>query len=285
MNRDRAVLVLVFAIFAVAAPLAAREGTADFVEVSGRRIYIDRKGSGSPAVVFVSGLGEDSTTWSKVQPEISRESATLSYDRCGIGRSETGLCPPDARGMSGDLRKLLERAGVAPPYVLVGHSLGADVALIFAHDFPAETAGMVLVDPGYRESSLRARVSPAQWSERESRLARYESRMNEAQKAEKDSLETSGLQAEKALPISGIPVVLLSGMQIDAAFPAAAQEREVKLESHRNWLSKISGGAHVRVPESRHYIQTEVPAAVIEAIRSVRGRIGSAKAPSRRPVG
>ena len=38
--------------------------------------------------------------------------------------------------------------GIQPPYVLVGHSMGGVYARLFAHTYPGEVVGMVLVDPG-----------------------------------------------------------------------------------------------------------------------------------------
>ena len=48
--------------------------------------------------------------------------------------------------MVAELRSLMQRAGVKPPYVLVGHSLGGIYMLDFAQRYPEEVAGLVLVD-------------------------------------------------------------------------------------------------------------------------------------------
>ena len=47
------------------------------------------------------------------------------------------------------MRELLRAAGVTPPYVLVGHSLGGAYARRYAQLFPAEVAGLVLLDPAH----------------------------------------------------------------------------------------------------------------------------------------
>ena len=52
----------------------------------------------------------------------------------------------DAADEIADLARLLDRAGIRPPYVLVGHSYGGLLVRLFAHAHPEDTAGIVLVD-------------------------------------------------------------------------------------------------------------------------------------------
>src|SRR4051794_41586474 len=102
-------------------------------------------GSGSPAVVLAAGFGADTHSWRDVQPEVGRGTRACAYERAGTGNS---VAPPgvrDARNEIADLRRLLGRARVEPPYVLVGHSYGGGPARVFAHLYPTETAGVVLI--------------------------------------------------------------------------------------------------------------------------------------------
>src|SRR4051794_41311267 len=105
-------------------------------------------GSGSPAVVLAAGFGADTHSWRDVQPEVGRGTRTCSYDRAGTGNS---VAPPgvrDARDEIDDLRRLLARARVEPPYVLVGHSYGGGLARAVSPLYPSETAGGVLLQKG-----------------------------------------------------------------------------------------------------------------------------------------
>jgi pimeloyl-ACP methyl ester carboxylesterase len=54
-----------------------------------------------------------------------------------------------------DLQRLLDGAGIEPPYVLVGHSYGGVVARVFAEFYPKETAGLVLIDTMGRDGRRR----------------------------------------------------------------------------------------------------------------------------------
>ena len=100
-------------------------------------------------------------------------SRVCSYDRAGFGWSDLGPRPRTAGRIADELRTLLDRAGVPPPYLLVGHSFGGLVALIFAHRFRNATAGMVLVDPAHAEDWVRPAPKEQVLIDRGVRLCRY----------------------------------------------------------------------------------------------------------------
>ena len=117
------------------------------VDVGGHRLHIDCVGTGSPTVVIDAGWGDWSATWSSsVQPGVAVATRVCTYDRAGYGFSEPGPLPRTADRIARELHTLLERAGVPGPYVIVGHSLGGAHARVFAHEYPAEVAGVVLID-------------------------------------------------------------------------------------------------------------------------------------------
>ncbi|WP_156028231.1 alpha/beta fold hydrolase, partial [Candidatus Solirubrobacter pratensis] len=126
------------------------------VAIGGRRsLYLECVGSGSPTVVLEAGFGADTFSWRDVQPEVGRSTRACAYDRAGTGNS---VAPPgvrDARDEIADLRRLLDRARIEPPYVLVGHSYGGVLARVFAHLYPTETAGLVLIDTMGRDGRRR----------------------------------------------------------------------------------------------------------------------------------
>ena len=117
-----------------------------FAAAGRHSLYVERMGAGSPSVVFDAALGASSLSWALVQPAIAEETLTLSYDRAGLGRSEAGPMPRTASRIVDELRLLLDRAGVPPPFVLVGHSFGGMISRLFASRYLREMAGLVLVD-------------------------------------------------------------------------------------------------------------------------------------------
>jgi pimeloyl-ACP methyl ester carboxylesterase len=119
------------------------------VDIGGRRLNVYCTGHGSPTVVLDAGSGETTFSWRKVQPEIAKFTRVCSYDRAGLGFSDGGPVPRDANAAVTDLHALLRRAGLEPPYVLVGHSEAGYYEPLYADRYPREVAGMVLVDPSF----------------------------------------------------------------------------------------------------------------------------------------
>lgn len=117
------------------------------VDVGGYRLHIDCTGTGSPTVVIDAGWGDWSSTWkSWVQPGVEKTTRVCTYDRAGMGYSEAGPLPRNAAQFTKELHTLLQRASIPGPYVLVGHSMGGLTVRVFAHEYPAEVAGVVLID-------------------------------------------------------------------------------------------------------------------------------------------
>lgn len=113
----------------------------------GRRINLHCMGTGSPTVIFDSGLSDWSNTWALIQPAVAKSTRACAYDRPGMGYSDPSPDPRTPSVAIGDLKRLLDGAGIKDPVVLVGHSLGGFYAKLFAATYPARVAGLVLVDP------------------------------------------------------------------------------------------------------------------------------------------
>ena len=131
------------------------------VDVGGYRLHIYCTGSGSPTVVVESGWGDSSAAWGWVQPEVAKTTRICTYDRAGMGWSEASPQPRTAREFAKELHTLLVNANEPGPYVLVGHSLGGYTVLVYAHDYPDEVSGLVLVDAQKLPASDGAAPKPA----------------------------------------------------------------------------------------------------------------------------
>jgi pimeloyl-ACP methyl ester carboxylesterase len=143
------------------------------VDIGGLRLHLHCSGEGSPTIVLDAALGASSLSWSLVQPELAKVSRVCSYDRAGLGWSEPGPMPRTADRITDELRALLARAAVPPPFVFVGHSFGGFIGLIFARRFRAETAGLVLVDPAHAEDWVTPAPKEQVQIDRGVRLCRY----------------------------------------------------------------------------------------------------------------
>jgi len=154
----KALLVLVVALLvlavagaiyqAIATELAERAypPPGEMVDVGGYSLHIHCVGQGSPTVVLDAGSGGMSAQWVRVQQEVSGTTRVCAYDRAGMGWSEMGPEPRDAKQITGELHTLLKGAGIEGPYVLVGHSFGGLYMQTYAARYPDEVAGVALVD-------------------------------------------------------------------------------------------------------------------------------------------
>lgn len=117
------------------------------VSVGDHQLHIHCTGKGTPTVVLEAPAAGLSAAWADVQRQLSAVTRVCSYDRAGLGWSESGDRPFDPALVPGELRTLLTRANVPGPFVVVGHGLGAAFARMYAARPDADAAALVLVDP------------------------------------------------------------------------------------------------------------------------------------------
>ncbi|MFZ0212483.1 MAG: alpha/beta hydrolase [Candidatus Acidiferrales bacterium] len=124
------------------------------VDVGGFRLNIHCTGTGAPPVILDSGLGIPAMGWDLVQPGVQKFTQVCSYDRAGYGWSEPGRTPRTSREIAKELHRLLQNAGLRPPFILVGHSFGGFNVRVFNGLYPDEVAGMVLVDSSHADQRI-----------------------------------------------------------------------------------------------------------------------------------
>jgi len=262
------------------------------VDVGGHRLHIDCLGEGGPVVVFDVGIGESSASWRPLQLRLAGETTACVYDRAGYGASESGPEPRTASVVADELHRLLEGATVPGPYVLVGHSLGALHAIVFAHQFPEATTGLLLLDPPPR-AFLRGEAFPElsrmlageaeglalaarQAAESENPEERAQAAYLGAVASEYASLTSATLREADAVKTLGdLPLIVLGSTRPNPAFgePAAAFQA-FWLEQSRELAGTLSRRSEFLATDTSHHIHLDAPETVLEAIeRLLRGRI------------
>jgi pimeloyl-ACP methyl ester carboxylesterase len=118
------------------------------IEIDGHRMHIYAEGEGTTTVVMTCGSGTPCayTDYSAIRPKISELARVCIYERPGYGWSEAAISPRSTEQIIEDLRELLIKANENPPYIFVAHSMGAMEALLYAHKYPDEVDGIVLID-------------------------------------------------------------------------------------------------------------------------------------------
>ena len=236
-------------------------GSPGLVDVGdGRQLYLTCQGEGSPTVVMETGGAGHSESWRFVKPDVTKFTHVCAYDRSGTGRSSS--LPPHGtiQAIAEELHALLAAAGVHPPYVLVGHSLGGIIIRQFVTQYPDEIVGMVMVDTssGDPRDRLQAVLTPEEWQ-------LYGNPGHDADMVFPDGADFLGPD------LADIPLVVLSAGIVGRDAPPDVAERinNVRLEMHQELLDLSSNSSHVIAEESDHGIPRNQPELVVDAIQWV----------------
>lgn len=137
-----------------AADLAAFPPPGRMISVNGANLHLYCMGSGSPTLVLEAGLGENVLSWYPIHATLAQTMRVCAYDRPGLGWSDPIATAIQPEEVAENLHALLHNAGIAPPFVLVGHSRGGIYVRAFYHQFPEQTQGIVLVDSTHEQSPM-----------------------------------------------------------------------------------------------------------------------------------
>lgn len=129
----------------VAPPLGRR------YDVDGLHLALHRSGTGGPPVVVVPGAGLVGLDFLNIHQRVAELTTSVIYDRAGTGWSDPIGLPRTATAVAAELHELLHVAGVAAPFLLLGHSLGGGYARRFAQLYPDEVAGLLLIEPAHED--------------------------------------------------------------------------------------------------------------------------------------
>lgn len=241
------------------------------VDIGGRQPHVVCMGTGSPTVVMEAGLNSLSRTWRVVQPAVAQVTRVCSYDRAGIGTSDpdprTKAARRTSRTIIEDLEVLLRTAAITGPYVMVGHSLGGAHVRLFASRHPRDVIGMVLVDSSHEDQATRLSATGY--------TPRPEPDPPSEPNPDRTDMLASLMEVGQAPWRANIPLVVLShGRKIAVDSPGITQEQaqrveEIWLQLQRELASRSSEGRLIVAQRSGHFVQSDEPQLVIDAIRDV----------------
>lgn len=235
---------------------------------------VEIQGEGPSTVVFESGLGDTLDSWQGVQPQIAAHCArTVSYNRAGYPGSSPPRGARDAATVVNELRQELQNRGVAPPYVLVGHSLGGLYMQYFARHYPDEVAGLVLVDSTHWNQQL-LRGSPVGTQARDLQPRDAQSRRGTvmlfmpfiARRELADSAQ-AGEQVHASPAADGFPTIVLSSTGAFLGETPTMRAQAARLQE--DIVTDFPGARHIRVERSGHYIQRDRPDIVVDSVRKL----------------
>lgn len=231
------------------------------LDIGGIELYYELLGKqhGGPTLVFDSGYGVTLDNWNPIKDEISSFSKMFIYDRAGIGKSDIDNRPRHSRQSVENLRILLVKAGIQPPYVLVGHSFGGLNIRLFASTYPEEVSGVVLLDSTHEDQN---KILPSLFS-KEVQEAYYnqftlEGSLNEVE----ESLE----QVRTSKSFGSIPLIVVTG----GLQPFHTEESMAAWIRFQRELANLSTNKrHIIVEDAGHAIHIDRPQVVIDVIRDL----------------
>lgn len=244
------------------------------VSVGNYQLYIECTGTGYPTVVMDAGLSASSRIWYLVAPKVASFTRVCIYDRANTGRSDRAPTPRTSQDLVNDLHALLANANVAPPYVMVGHSLGGMNVRLYASEYPTDVVGMVLVDSAHEDEWDRFRaLLPPEYPGEPAPFKDYRKELTDPVKgSERIDLKQSGEQLQaRRQSLGDKPLSVISHGKPVADVPAIVSPfvEKVWSDMQKDLLKWSTNGQQLIAEQSGHGIPTEQPQLVVDAIRQV----------------
>lgn len=226
-----------------------------------------RAGHGTPTIVLQSGLGDGAAPWAAVFEALARDRPVLAIERPGYGGSATTAAPRDPCTIADEQRALLRRLGIAPPYLLVGHSLGGRYQWVYAALYPDEVAGLVLLEATHPGHWQRLRREAPAMAATVSALRLGFGRTMQREFDEQDRCLDERIGAAQRAAVRRVPARVLARQSYP--LPERGAFEAMHRRSQLDWLS-LTGAAQLQlVGGSGHYLQRDRPDVVADAVREL----------------
>lgn len=231
------------------------------VNVNGVGLYYECIGQSNqgPTVVFESGYEWALDNWEPIRTGVSEFAKVFLYDRASVGKSDKGNQPKHSLQIVENLRALLKKANIKPPFLLVGHSFGGVNVRLYANTYPDEVAGVILLDSCHEDQN-NIMVPLFSKEMRQDYLQQF-------------SVECSLKEFEESLEqvrdkdIGSIPLTVLTG---GTQPHHTSQSMAAWMEFQRELAMLSSESKHFIIEEAGHAIHIDNPQVVIDTIREMK---------------
>jgi pimeloyl-ACP methyl ester carboxylesterase len=256
------------------------------VSVGTHRLHVMTAGEGRPPVVIDVGFGDSPANWQAVVERLAERTQVVTYERAGYGRSEPGPLPRTPDRAVDELAAALKGAGIEPPYLFVGHSLGGLNMLLMGARHPELSAALVLVDPppiaflaGEKFPELRAdaesttvrlgRDADAAASSSDPTVAAQAPRLRmlASEHAEMFSADAGGVAEIDSL--GELPVTVIAAGNANPEFGSVAFTFQEFWIDENTRVAEMSKRPRLRIARSGHYVYREAPNVVVEEIAAM----------------
>lgn len=248
------------------------------VDIGGRRLYMTCMGEGSPTVILEHGMATESDSWAQVQPAVAEFTRVCAFDRASRGKSDPAPRPRTSMDMVADLHALLVSANVPGPYILVGNSLGGFNARLYAHTYPDEVVGLVLVDSMHPDQFARIeKALPPETPQDPEDFKAFRRSFTQDYKDPAKNPEgfdqlASHEQVRAVTTLGDLPMIVLAASEFRIRIPEprfGSYMQNMWHELQRDLAGLSSNSKFVAVENSGHFIQMDQPQVVTAAIREL----------------
>lgn len=159
-----ALVVVVGALAPAAAHAAPSSATPRYYEVRGAKLYTQVYGHGAPILFLHGGMVFFDNSFAKQRDYFASYRTVIGIDQRGHGHSPDGSWSLSYKMMAEDTAAIIEQLGLGPVDI-VGHSDGADLALILARDHPQLVRRLVISGANLRSGLSAEEVQRrGQWT-------------------------------------------------------------------------------------------------------------------------
>lgn len=232
------------------------------VNVDGERgLYLRCSGTGSPTVVMEGGDEDTSDSYAFAESRLAAVTRTCVYDRANLGRSDAAPGPRGFTDLVNDLDRLLAKADVPDPYVLVGTSGGGYIVAGYAFAHPSQIAGIAFIEvPAPFRNPPPPIVAETKWN-------------HPSNVERRDYLQVEKDAWAARREVGDIPITIVSNAYSDAeiaaaAFPSERRGMRTNVRDQRGWLI-LSPRAKQTVVHTGHAVEEADPELVINVILGV----------------
>ncbi len=268
---------------AASASAEARDWIRD-IDVGGRTLSIACVGptdTGRPTVVFENGLGGDRGVWADVMTGLMPTDRSCSYDRAGIGLSQPAPKPRTTDDQVDDLHALLTAAGLKPPFVMVGHSVGGWNLMVYGGRYADDVAGVVMVDvrpPAFSKESAAALPKETAGEPDALHQARADADFEKDPSRNPEGLDLikSATEAQASPGFGDKPLIVLTAgdrVAVTEGLPTSVAKDvdAIWMQLQTGLVGLSSNGQQEIVDGATHDMPGEKPDVVVKAIHDVLG--------------
>jgi pimeloyl-ACP methyl ester carboxylesterase len=266
-------------LYPLGRPPADGQFTTITVDGKDMDLFYIKKGTGTPHIVVLNGLDENVRLWKKTLPGLAELGTVVIYDRGGVGWSDPGLDPRTATVINTEMREFLQSIAFEPPYILVAHSLGGLYARLYAHVYPDEVSGIVLVDTTHEDYWWRTglllsakTVKALDRSQNLSEAIITTGQLGALGEFQNTDFNSSLVRTNRALP--DVPLIMLGESIAQFSLVTSDEDEAQRVtmlmrEFYQDQADLTPGGKWITVENSSHFMMQDQPAVLVDATRQV----------------